>query len=193
MFKTLNPKYYLPSNPLNDVIRFNYIYGVIPREELCMDAAAAPHAWGLILEEFREYFESRDEVDRVDALGDIIYVCSGQLIRCAEKPPRQMFEEEMKLGVIDGNPARVMGGALALGWIDGIDLAKVFAEIHRSNMEKMCRDSLHAEKTIESYRGTVYEDCGFKKVNDYYVCRHNRSGKVLKAFGWSPPRLGEKN
>jgi predicted HAD superfamily Cof-like phosphohydrolase len=187
---SLDDKFYARTNPVADVIEFNHAYGVIPEKAICNDPEAAPKAWGLILEECREYAVAENEVESADALGDTIYVCTGYMARTGGVP-RRLFEDEMAMGIEEGNPARIMGAALALGWCNGWNMNEIFAEIHQNNMQKMCKTPEHAAATVASYAGGPWADCEARAVGEYYVCRHRPSGKVLKAAGWVPPRLGK--
>ena len=65
---------------------------------------------------------------------------------------------------------------------------ELFAEVHRSNMSKVCTTEQHAFDTIDSYtkQGTqTYH----KKVGEYWVVYRVDNQKVAKALGWSEPDL----
>jgi predicted HAD superfamily Cof-like phosphohydrolase len=65
---------------------------------------------------------------------------------------------------------------------------ELFAEVHRSNMTKVCKDENHAAETIEAYQSDDIT-CYVKKVNQYWVVYRKDNNKVLKAIGWEEPDL----
>lgn len=74
-------------------------------------------------------------------------------------------------------------GAAAAAGFDAETLKKAFAEVHRSNMSKLWR-----ETEIESMRDADIASVQMPDGTLRYVVK-NRDGKVLKSPSYSPPNL----
>lgn len=73
-----------------------------------------------------------------------------------------------------------------MGHALGIDLDKVFAEVHRSNMTKLCKTEQEAIDSVIHYKtqpGFEDVDVGYRKshMSDNYVIYNKETGKILKS------------
>jgi predicted HAD superfamily Cof-like phosphohydrolase len=177
-------------SPFDDVGEFNYAFGVIPEKKVAKLAGHAARAQALIDEEYGEYCDAANEVERADAICDLLYVAMGAMWRGGIPPDANA---ELAAAMAEKNPVRIIGAALAAGWFAGMDCGRLHATIHANNMEKLCRDEAHAEETAAWYRvhGGQYTDVACRPAPNmiHWVCYHVPSGKVLKALGWRPPKL----
>lgn len=62
----------------------------------------------------------------------------------------------------------------------------IMAEIHRSNMSKVCQNADEAQVTIDSMPGV---DCYFKIVGRYWIVYRSADNKVMKSINYSKPDL----
>lgn len=61
----------------------------------------------------------------------------------------------------------------------------IMAEIHRSNMSKVCRTQEDAERTIEELDVPAH----WEKRGEFFVVKRTSDGKVMKAWNYSPADL----
>ncbi|KAL0225314.1 hypothetical protein RCL1_003226 [Eukaryota sp. TZLM3-RCL] len=73
----------------------------------------------------------------------------------------------------------------------GFDADKVFREIHRSNMTKLCTSEQEAIETVNFYHETTTRKVGYSKSSlpGYWVVFDEQSGKILKSKCYTPPDL----
>jgi len=73
----------------------------------------------------------------------------------------------------------------------GMDLDKIFANVHQSNMSKVCKTEKEAQETVDYYKAnnTTYKDPQYRKTNDYYVVYDNATSKILKNIHWNSPDI----
>jgi predicted HAD superfamily Cof-like phosphohydrolase len=76
----------------------------------------------------------------------------------------------------------------------GIDLDKVFDQVHESNMSKLCKSEEEAIETVEWYKknNTIYDSPDYRpcKSNPNLWTVYNKStGKILKSINYSPVDL----
>lgn len=89
----------------------------------------------------------------------------------------------------------VLSGAIvALGYKDNFN--KAFAEVHRSNMSKACKNMQEVAETIAHYKSKG-EECHCTGEEGEYIIRRDSDGKILKSINYSPADLtfikGENN
>ena len=74
----------------------------------------------------------------------------------------------------------------------GLDLDKIYDQIHKSNMSKICKSKKEAEETVESYKkDDRYDTPAYKKapIDDLYVVYNESTGKILKSINYKPVDL----
>lgn len=81
----------------------------------------------------------------------------------------------------------VLAGAI-LEFGMGEKFAELFAEVHRSNMSKVCRTEEEAQATINHYK-TQNQDAYFEKKDDLYLVYRKADNKTLKSINYSPVDL----
>lgn len=69
----------------------------------------------------------------------------------------------------------------------GVDLDKAFAEVHNSNMSKLCPDEETAKRTVQWYKENkldVYDSPEYRQSEDgkYWIVFNKSSGKILKSI-----------
>lgn len=82
-----------------------------------------------------------------------------------------------------------------VGHAVGLNVPKLFAEVHRSNMTKVCETEEIAQKTVEWYKERISET-GYKEPSyrlaqsgKYFVVFDNATGKILKSINYEAPKL----
>ena len=86
------------------------------------------------------------------------------------------------------------------GHVFGLNLDKLFTEVHDSNMSKLCSSEEEAIETVESYKkkrdeakegDQVYEDPVYKKMDGgkYWVVYDGKTSKILKSINFRNPNL----
>jgi predicted HAD superfamily Cof-like phosphohydrolase len=72
----------------------------------------------------------------------------------------------------------------------GVNYEDAFAEVHRSNMSKVCADEESAQKSVEMYKEEGrYKYPAYRQSGDYYVVYDKETTKILKNHAWSVPNL----
>jgi predicted HAD superfamily Cof-like phosphohydrolase len=70
------------------------------------------------------------------------------------------------------------------------DMDKMFREVHRSNMTKVCSNQKDAEESVEQYvKEGRYEQPTIRTKNKYFVVYDNKTSKILKNHRWENPNL----
>jgi predicted HAD superfamily Cof-like phosphohydrolase len=93
------------------------------------------------------------------------------------------------VGIADalGDLQYVLSGAiLEFGFTNNFD--KIFNEIHRSNMSKLCKTVEEAEATIKKYYLDGVE-AYYEKDGEYYHVKRTSDHKTLKSINYSPADL----
>lgn len=67
---------------------------------------------------------------------------------------------------------------------------EILAAIHTSNMTKACTSLDHALETIKSLKN-VGTEAYYEQVGKYWIVKRSSDGKVMKALGYSAPKLNE--
>ena len=74
-----------------------------------------------------------------------------------------------------------------------IDMFKIFAEVHRSNMTKVCTNESDAEKTVHQYKENDprYKSPSFRKsdCDKYWVIYDSTTSKILKSMYFELPNI----
>ena len=141
-------------------------------------------------EEAKEFWDAesaQDLTEKLDALGDMIFVAWGIAHHLQQKTP--MVASQMSiLYVLDQlqfkNPYEV---SLA-----------VFQEVVRSNLSKFCQNEPEAQQTQVFYKDSLAVKVSYEKVDDFFVIRSThdqtgsdgkayRGGKILKSIHFSEP------
>lgn len=69
---------------------------------------------------------------------------------------------------------------------------KMYREVHRTNMAKMCDSLEDAEKSVEAYKlEGRYKDPCVRQKGKYYVVFDNDTSKIIKKYGWTEPDLNQ--
>lgn len=71
----------------------------------------------------------------------------------------------------------------------GIPINKIFEEIHRSNMDKLCTTEDQAIETVEYYKKEKNIDTYYEQNGEFYAVYRLSDNKVLKRKGWQPPNI----
>jgi len=103
---------------------------------------------------------------------------------------KEAIEENDIIEVIDAfcDIQYVLSGAiLEFGFADVFK--KMFDEVQRSNMSKMCKSEEEAIATQKHYEDKDGTPSHIVKKNDGYLVYRNEDGKVLKSVNYSPAEL----
>lgn len=77
-----------------------------------------------------------------------------------------------------------------LGYKLKFDMDKMFREVHRSNMTKVCSNVNDANESIELYKKEGrYAEPSMKIKGEYYVIYDKKTSKILKNHKWETPNL----
>lgn len=73
----------------------------------------------------------------------------------------------------------------------GINLDKVFSEVHRSNMTKLCKSQDEAQRTVDWYKQNEsrYKDPKYRIQGDYWVVYDAATTKILKSINFELPNI----
>jgi predicted HAD superfamily Cof-like phosphohydrolase len=94
------------------------------------------------------------------------------------------------VGIADalGDLQYVLSGAiLEFGFKDNFD--KIFLEIHRSNLSKLCKTEEEAIGTIQMYLEKDGTIAHFEIEGEYFHVKRTRDNKTLKSINYSPADL----
>lgn len=137
--------------------------------------------------EFWDADELDDEIEKLDALGDMIFVAWGITHHLELSEP--MAATQMSILYV----------------LQEMDLTKpyetsvaVFEEVVRSNFSKFCQTEDEAKKTVERYANTLNVGVSYQAVEDFFIIRSNanqtgsdgkpyRKDKILKSIHFSEP------
>lgn len=103
-----------------------------------------------------------------------------------EKAVKDRDLVEMADGLIDLLYV-TLGSLGELGLMGKAD--ELLAEVHRSNMTKVCKDLGEARETVERYAGNGIKTDVTKSTNGYYIVYRVSDGKTLKSHKYSPANL----
>ena len=80
------------------------------------------------------------------------------------------------------------GTIIEMGLQDKFD--QIFAEVHRSNMSKVCKDQNSVDRTLKYYEeknpGIVV---GYADLGEYKIVKNMETDKILKSVDWSKPDI----
>jgi len=77
-----------------------------------------------------------------------------------------------------------------LGHSLGFDMDKMFREVHRSNMTKVCSNMDDANESVKIYeKEGRYKKPSIKTKGKYYVVYDAETSKILKNYKWENPNL----
>lgn len=72
----------------------------------------------------------------------------------------------------------------------GFHMDKMFREVHRANMTKICPTEEAAKKTVEFYlQEGRYKTPAYRPKKDYFVVYDMKETKILKNYKWEEPDL----
>ena len=75
----------------------------------------------------------------------------------------------------------------------GLDLDKIFTEVHNSNMSKLCKSEEEAIETVEWYKLNVprYEQPSYKKskFGNFWLIYDQKTSKILKSINYKSPNI----
>lgn len=79
-----------------------------------------------------------------------------------------------------------------VGYFCKFDIDKLYAEIHRSNMSKLCNSEQEAIDTVkwyQQYQSSRYPNPAYRKANDdiHFIVFDQSTDKRLKSINYSPP------
>ncbi|BBP43498.1 hypothetical protein [Thiosulfativibrio zosterae] len=159
------------------------------------NAPATQHAINHVFfydEEAKEFWDAQsaqDLTEKLDALGDMIFVAWGIAHHLQQTTP--MVASQMSiLYVLD---------QLQLKQPYEVSLA-VFQEVVRSNLSKFCQHEAEAQQTQAFYKESLDVAVSYEKVDDFFVIRSThdqtgidgkayRGGKILKSIHFSEPNF----
>jgi predicted HAD superfamily Cof-like phosphohydrolase len=79
------------------------------------------------------------------------------------------------------------------GHVFGLNLDDIFAEVHNSNLSKLCKTEEEAKQTVVWYLENEprYEDPQYRKTEpgDYWVVYDAKTSKILKSINFKLPNL----
>jgi predicted HAD superfamily Cof-like phosphohydrolase len=84
----------------------------------------------------------------------------------------------------------VLSGAILEFGLGG-KFKKVFDEVQRSNMSKVCATLDEAEATQKHYQDTKGTESYIQKKGEEYLVYRKEDGKVLKSIKYSPANIGQ--
>lgn len=89
---------------------------------------------------------------------------------------------------------RMLYSLYGVGYYCKYDIDKLYAEIHRSNMSKLCNSEQEAIDTVLSYKKNYsdrYPNPAYRKANDdiHYIVFDQSTDKRLKSINYSPPNI----
>ena len=123
--------------------------------------------------------------DEKDA--DFVY----EFIMEEAKELREAYENNDIVGVLDAlldiTYVSLGNGALTFGLKDKI--LPGYAEVHASNMSKVCKSIEEAEETIRVRAEQQGEPCHWEVQGPYYIVYRTRDRKVMKSINYFPPNL----
>ena len=96
------------------------------------------------------------------------------------------------MGEIAEYLAYILKHAYALGHMLNFNMDKMFREVHRSNMTKVCSSIDDANTSIDLYRNDPekrYQTPLIKLKGSYYVIYDEISTKILKNYKWEKPNI----
>ena len=84
-----------------------------------------------------------------------------------------------------------------LSTLFGVDSHKCFAEVHRSNMTKLCKTEQEAINTVNTYKQLLeegkssYNEPSFRydEKNGYWIVYDNTTSKILKSINFELPKF----
>lgn len=79
----------------------------------------------------------------------------------------------------------------ALALLFSADIEKCFAEVHRSNMTKLCKSEEEAQLTVDKYNSDPENryDPGYRKHGDFWVVFNKTDSKIIKSINFELPNL----
>lgn len=94
--------------------------------------------------------------------------------------------------VIEYELGQMLKRLYRLGYCLGFPMDRLFREVHRSNMTKVCGNIEQASRSIEYYiKNGRYPNPKFRKKGEYYVVYCADTSKILKNIEWQMPRIKE--
>lgn len=81
--------------------------------------------------------------------------------------------------------------AHTLASLFGVDIYKCFAEVHRSNMTKLCKSEEEAKMTVDKYNSDPenrYEPA-YREYKGFWVMYNKKDSKIIKSMNWELPNL----
>jgi len=84
----------------------------------------------------------------------------------------------------------VLAGAI-LEFGLGEKFSKLFEEVQRSNMSKVCRSEDEAMQTVEHYRNKDGTACYYVKEGDKWLVYRQSDNKTIKSVRYSPANLAK--
>lgn len=86
--------------------------------------------------------------------------------------------------------SKLLDNVYSLGHKLGFDMNKMFREVHRSNMTKVCNNIEDAKQSIDFYeKEGRYQKPTIRIKGEYYVIFDSETTKILKNHLWEQPNL----
>lgn len=137
--------------------------------------------------EFWDAVEQDDEIEKLDALGDMIFVAWGITHHLKLSEPMAATQMSILYVLQQMDLAQPYQTAVA-----------VFEEVVRSNFSKFCKTKNEAIKTVAHYANTLNVSVCYQSVDDFFIIRSNadqtgsdgkiyRKDKILKSILFSEP------
>lgn len=175
----------------NDITEFRTVFGLSIGGRINDDDDALHTS--LFVEELGELSDADNDVERMDAIVDSVYVLMGRVVH-------EYGDKGLNLDYVSlVNPCLyVIDALMQIADNNGWDFAASWDAVHYSNMSKVCDSIDEAKRTRVKYLGADILTKS-EKVGKYYVitCVQDNSGKgikpgkVLKSIDYSPVNLTE--
>lgn len=141
-------------------------------------------------EEAKEFWDAdlqNDEIEKLDALGDMIFVAWGITHHLELSEPMAATQMSILYVLEQLNLTKPYETSVA-----------VFNEVVRSNFSKFCKTEGEAKQTVLYYDKTLNVEVTYQAVEDFFIIRSNadqvgldgnpyRKDKILKSIHFSEP------
>uniref|UniRef100_A0A6C0EC43 Phosphoribosyl-ATP diphosphatase n=1 Tax=viral metagenome TaxID=1070528 RepID=A0A6C0EC43_9ZZZZ len=150
--------------------------------------------------EFHAAFGHKAFADGTTPLYDV-FDTNPQLVKfrnsLIEEEFKELLEASKKKDLVEVADALcdILYVTYGAGHAYGLDMDKLFAEVQRSNMSKVCKTEEEAQRSVEWYKENEsrYKDPQYKKIDNGngWVVFDNATSKILKSINFELPKLKE--
>ena len=177
----------IPAQLIKDVTEFRYAFQLEVDIPFLTIQDLELHD-SLLDEELKELSDAKTDVERLDAIVDIAYICVGRAVHCSA------YRDDV---------ATLIGSMIEIAEASGFNFYGAWANVHASNMSKVCKSLVVARDTRSDYifhRG--YSEIDIIATEGGYICKNAEdvtlpqgkkvlAGKVLKSIEYTPADLSE--